>query len=199
MKIHISTTNDKLGHSIPSVNLPPVLTCRNDAPCMGKCYARKGRWLFKNVKNSLQSNLDAYREDPQYFFDYIAINTRLYRAFRWHSAGDIVDARYLEGMAYVAKKNPKTDYLCFTKKFDLVNAYVDAGNEIPENLHIVFSGWDSLFKVNNPHDFPTTWVAFKKKCNEHIPEGSIPCQGHCEQCLACWSLQKGQSVYFDEH
>ena len=199
MKIHISTTNDKLGRLIPSVNLPAGETCRPDAPCHKKCYAKKGHWLFKNVRQSLADNLAAYKADPKHYFDYIAANTRLARAFRWHSSGDIVDARYLKGMCDVARKNPKTDYLAFTKKFDLVNAYVEEGHRIPRNLSIVFSGWDGLFPVNNPHNFPTTWVMFKKAINSHIPDGSIPCKGKCEECLACWQLRKGQSVYFEEH
>lgn len=199
MKITISHNNSKLGKEIPSINLPPVLTCRSDAPCFGKCYARKGRFLFENVKNSMGDNLNAYREDPQRYFDYIAANSFLNRFFRWHSAGDIVDARYLEGMVEVATKNPDTHYLAFTKRFDIVNDFVDKGGNIPQNLHIVFSGWDKYFKVENPHDFPMTYVRFKKGDNSHIPEDAIPCKGKCYECVACWQLRKGQSIYFDEH
>lgn len=38
---YISLNNSKLGDFIPSVNLPPVKTCRPDAPCKGLCYARR--------------------------------------------------------------------------------------------------------------------------------------------------------------
>ena len=51
--INISTTNSKLGGTIPSINLPAGLTCRADAPCQKGCYAKKGNWIFKNVKESL--------------------------------------------------------------------------------------------------------------------------------------------------
>lgn len=197
--IHVSHTNTKLGAEIPSVNLPAGKTCRPDAPCFAKCYAKKGRWNFKNVRMSLADNLEAYEADPAFFFKYIAVMTRLSRFVRWHSSGDIVDARYLSGMCDVARENPETKYVAFTKKFNLVNAYVDEGNGIPENLHIVFSGWDENFEVPNPHNFPVAYVRLKGGRWDYIPEDAIPCGGKCDSCLACWQLRKGQTVYFDEH
>lgn len=195
---HISKTNSKLG-IIPSVNLPAGETCRPDAPCHKDCYAKRGHWKYKNVIQSLAENLAEYKRDPDYYFDDIANKTRFDRFFRWHSSGDIVDAAYFVGMCKVARKNKETKYLAFTKKFDIVNDYVDAGHRIPKNLTIVFSGWDADFKMQNPHNFPTTWVWFKNKINSHIPEGSMPCGGKCEECLACWQLRKGQSVFFKKH
>ena len=199
MAVHISHTNSKLGENIPSVNLPAGLTCRADAPCFRKCYAKHGHWLYKNVRESLEKNLKEYKENPSFYFECIANATRLVRAFRWHSSGDIVDDAYFVGMCKVARKNPKTDYLCFTKKFGIVNGYLAAGHKIPKNLTVVFSGWDADFKMENPYNLPTTWVWFKKQINNHIPQNSIPCAGKCEECLACWQLKKGQSVYFREH
>ena len=112
----VSNTNSKLGGQIYSINLPPVVTCRADAPCFKGCYACKGNWLFPNVKNSLQYNLEAYKSNPTLFFESVAAQTALVRFCRWHSSGDIVDMQYFEGMCKVARKNRETHYLCFTKK-----------------------------------------------------------------------------------
>lgn len=199
MKICISHNNSKLGTEIPSVSMPVGVTCRHDAPCFAKCYARKGHFNCKTVKEAYAGNLEAYKADPQFFFRYIGAMTRMSRFFRWHASGDIVDAQYLAGMVNVALQNPETKYLCFTKKFDIVNAYIDAGGTIPANLAIVFSGWNKEFHVDNPHNFPVTYVRFKKGDNSHIPEDAIPCGGKCYECVACWQLHKGQSIFFDEH
>lgn len=200
--VRISHTNSKLGASIPSVNLPPVITCRPDAPCFKGCYAQRGNFAFPHVKESLTNNLDAYKENPELYFQMIAEGSRLYMAFRWHSAGDIVDERYLQGMCQVARKNPNTKYLCFTKKYELINDYLSNNHKIPNNLTIIFSCWKD-FIPENPYNLPTTWVFFPKKGeNEHncmIPKDAIPCGGKCESCLACWQLKKGQSVYFKKH
>lgn len=198
----ISLTNSKLGDKIPSLNLPTTV-CRADAPCKKGCYAMKGNWLFKNVVTSLQSNLDHFLNDSEGFFNeiinYINNGDIIYKFFRWFSSGDIVNEKFLNGMVKVAKKCKQTKFLCFTKKFELVNQYLNV-SELPKNLKIVFSAWDKDFKVENPHNLPVTYINFKDPTkNADIPEFAIPCIGTCSSCKACWSLKKGQSVYFDQH
>lgn len=202
MKV-ISLTNAKLGAKIPSVNLP-VAVCRADAPCKEKgCYAKKGHWLYDNVQKKLAKNLKSFNDDSEKFFNDIIDDLNgdvIYKFMRWHSSGDIVNYKYLLGIIKVAKALPSTNFLCFTKKFMLVNSYLDLGNKIPKNLKFVFSAWDKNFEVPNPHNLPVTYVNFKDKTqNADIPEYAIPCVGSCEKCKACWSLKKGQSVVFNIH
>lgn len=203
MKVKISTTNSKLGAQIPSVNLPAIKTCRHDAPCKHLCYATKGNFTFPNVKESHVNNLACFVANPKkYFDDIIEYLSGLvsYRFFRWHSSGDIVNDEYLQGMMRVARKCKGVKFLCFTKKFELVNNYLASGQKIPNNLHIVFSAWNKEFNVPNPYDLPVTYVNFKDESqNPDIPVLAIPCTGDCPHCLACWSLKKGQSVVFNQH
>ena len=194
----VSNTNSKLGGQIYSINLPPVVTCRSDAPCFKGCYACKGNWLFPNVKNSLQHNLEAYKSNPTLFFESVAAQTALVRFCRWHSSGDIVDMQYFEGMCKVARKNKGTHYLCFTKKYEIVNEFLSKGKRIPKNLSIVFSAWSNWIP-ENPYNLPMTYVYGKEFNNELIPKDAIPCGGKCENCQACWTLKKGQHVYFLKH
>lgn len=202
--INISTTNSKLGGTIPSFNLPAGLTCRADAPCQKGCYAKKGNWVYSNVKQSVTDNLKAFIEEPENFFNAIINHLNnsdiCYKFFRWHSSGDIVNNEYLKGIIRVAESCPQTKFLCFTKKFHLVNLYIEFGGKIPKNLKIVFSAWDKNFKVDNPYNLPVTYVYFKDESrNADIPEFAIPCIGKCYECKACWSLEKGQSVVFHQH
>lgn len=204
--VHVSTTVSKLGPTIPTVNLPAIITCRKDAPCAksvangGGCYACKGHWLYPNVKKSLANNLKAYHENPKLYFDMIAQSFDMFKYARFHSSGDIVDEQYLAGMCRVARKCKGTQILAFTKKFELVNEYVSKNHRIPKNLHIVFSSWKG-FVPENPYNFPTTWVKFPHNdpMNELIPEDAIECSGACAKCVGCWNLGKGQSVYFKKH
>lgn len=194
----VSNTNSKLGGQIYSINLPAVVTCRPDAPYFKGCYARKGNWVFPNVKNSLDGNLEAYKNNPKLFFESIAAQTALVRFCRWHSSGDIVDMQYFEGMCRVARKNKATHYLCFTKKYEIVNEFLSNGKRIPKNLSIVFSAWDNWIP-ENPYSLPMTYVYAKDFNNDLIPKDAIPCGGKCENCQACWTLKKGQHVYFLKH
>lgn len=200
----ISITNSKLGGKIPSINLPPLITCIKDAPCSKLCYARKGNWNYENVKKSHRNNLEHFNKDAKDFFDniisYLNDDDVVFKFFRWHSSGDIVNLSYLIGMVRVAKECPQTKFLAFTKKFDLVNSYLSIYGELPKNLKIVYSAWNRDFKVENPYNLPVTYVSFKnEKENPQIPEFSIPCVGKCYECKACWSLERGQSVVFKQH
>lgn len=203
--MHISLANSKLGDKIPSLNLPAVVTCRCDAPCKKDCYACRGNWLYKNVQQSLKNNLQEFLNDSNKFFNdiinYFNNDDIVYKFMRWFSSGDIVNEKFFDGMVKVAKKCKDTKFLCFTKKYNIVNKFIANGGKIPKNLKIVFSGWNKDWnsKVDNPYNFPMTYVKFKDDSQNCIPEYAIPCVGSCANCKACWNLHNGQSVYFEKH
>lgn len=204
MNIKISTTNSKLGFQIPSISLAPQCSCRKDAPCAKGCYGKKGNFTYKQVQQSQQNNYNLYISNPKAYFNEIIsyLNDALisYKYFRWHTVGDIVDEKYFNGMIETAKKCKQVKFLCFTKKFDIVNNFIKNGGIIPKNLKIVYSAWNKSFKVDNPFNLPIAYVFFKKQeMNPEIPELAIPCGGHCPECLACWNLKNGQSVFFNQH
>lgn len=165
MQVKISTTNSKLSGQIPSVNLPPITTCRHNAPCSKTCYACKGNFTYPKVKSSLANNYAYYIKDSKAYFNDIIqqVNSPLtiYKFFRWHSSGDIVDYNYLCGMVKVAQKCKNTKFLAFTKKFEIVNEYLNVNEKLPNNLKIVFSAWDKDFKVENPHNLPVAYINLK--------------------------------------
>lgn len=199
MRLHVSFTS-KLGKAIPSISLPAGETCRPDAPCLDKCYARKGNFHLPSVKDALADNLAYWNESHAAFEMSVNDFVCLYRFIRWHASGDIPDGEYLKMMVRVAKQNPRTDFLCFTKKYELVNEYLEH-NPFPENLHMALSTWGN-FKPENPHSLPLAMIKFRSRKND-IPEDAIACPGFCETCCreggSCWELAPGQVVYFDEH
>lgn len=199
--ITISTQNSKLGQMIPTINLPAITTCRADAPCRKGCYACKGRFRFSTVQKSLEKNYSIYKKSAKAYFSQIQAYLTLmpYKYFRYHSSGDIVDINYLKGMIETANKCKKTIFLCFTKKFEIVNDYLANGGIIPKNLKIVFSNW-GIWTCNNPYNLPTTWVNFSKNgLDKNIPTKAKQCNGQCATCQMCWKLKQGQSVYFNFH
>lgn len=193
-RVKVSAANSKLG-AIPAINMPAVITCRPDAPCVKDCYACKGNFRFANVRAAHLNNLKAYQEDPEQFADDVAAATRLSTLARWHASGDIVDSRYLVTMCDVAQRNPGTRYLAFTKKFQLVNDYINGGGVIPANLRIVFSAWPGL-ELDNPHGLPVAYVDLP---GADVPADAIPCAGKCPDCGACWYLPDGGAVVFHKH
>lgn len=199
--VHISCSVSKLGANIPSVNLPVGVTCRPDAPCFKKCYARRGRFCFQRNREYLENNLKIWNRAPEQFEYEIGASAFFHRYFRWHSSGDIPDVRYLEMMVRVAGSRPDTRFLAFTKKYEMVNAHIDAHGALPGNLVVVLSVWGN-FVPENPHNLPTAHIRFKRGEVE-IPENARQCPSYCGDCISsgmsCWDLKAGEAVIFDEH
>ena len=199
----ISKSNIKLG-MIPSVSLPPIVTCSPLACkfCGKKCYARKMCKLRRSVKESYENNLDILLNDKEKFWREVSGSIALTTYFRFFVSGDIYDKDFLENMVLCAKKNKHCNILCFTKKYFLVNEYLEH-HRLPKNLNIVFSAWKGL-EMPNPYKLPTAEVMYKDGTST-AEEGKkyIYCSGNCSECISenrsCWNLKKGEGVIFAEH
>lgn len=197
--ISISNGNIKMG-AIPSVSLPSIITCRQ-CDCQKKCYAAKIERLRPSVRKAYGKNLFILKDDPDAYWREVEAAIMMSRFFRFHVSGDIPDMSYLVRMVGVASRQPHCQILCFTKKFELVNEFLDSGAVLPENLHVIFSGWKGLDMVN-PHKLPEAHVKYKDGTTTARPD-AIPCSGNCADCArtdgGCWTLQRGQQVVFNEH
>lgn len=199
--VHISHVS-KLGDMIPCVNLLPSCSCRPDAPCVSRCYARKGRFRFKNVVSLMEKNFRIYREDPAFFEREVMIAASAAKYFRWHSAGDIPDEAYFAMMVRIAERIPDTRFLCFTKQYHIINQFLLSGGVIPANLTVIFSLWNRFGEDQNPFQMPTAHIQFRDR-SAFVPHHARECSGFCGDCVAsrqsCWDLQRGEAVYFNEH
>ena len=197
--VKISRGNSKLGQ-IPSVSLPSVVTCRECA-CQSKCYARKLERLRPAVRNAYQHNLDVLNNDPNTFWREVEASIMMSRFFRFHVSGDIPNADYLANMVAIASRNPHCEILCFTKRFEMVNEFLEKDGIIPENLHLIFSGWIGL-EMNNPYQLPEAHVRYRNGFTT-ARKDAVHCNGNCSECAltdgGCWVLKKGEQVVFDEH
>ena len=197
--VKISKGNSKLG-AIPSVSLPSIKTCRNCA-CQEKCYAQKLERLRPAVRNAYQHNLEVWLKDPETYWREVEASIMMSRFFRFHVSGDIPSFKYLVNMVAIAKRQPHCEILCFTKKYNLVNEFIEQGGELPSNLHMIFSGWVGL-EMANPFSLPEAHVRYRDGSTT-AREDAIECSGNCTECAltegGCWNLQKGQQVIFNEH
>ena len=198
-RVSISAGNRKMG-AIPSVSLPPIITCPNCKECAKKCYAAKMCRIYPSVKKAYDNNLDILRRNPVAFWTQVKAAASMTRYFRFHVSGDIINRAYFENiMVATAQALPATRFLAFTKNYKAVNDYLNDGNEIPENLKIIFSEWGDM-EINNPHKLPTAAVIFKGQ--QPRPEWKI-CGGNCAECacqgVGCWEIKSGETIAFYEH
>jgi hypothetical protein len=198
VKISISYGNSKMG-KIPSVSLPPVVTCQSGCTCAKKCYAVKLCRIYKNVKQAYDRNLDIFYSNPVEYWKQINDVLSVSRFFRYHVSGDIVSYDYFAKVVESALNNPNCDILMFTKKYYIVNSYIFNHGTLPKNLHVIFSEWDGMF-LENPYNLPVSRVIFR---GNETPENANICTGNCLECAKnnrnCWNMKNGESVYFHEH
>lgn len=197
--VSISHGNSKMGH-IASVSLPSIVTCRA-CKCHEKCYARKLERIRPTVAAAYKRNLDILTSDPDTYWREVEAAIMTSRFFRFHVSGDIPNYGYFESMVDIAWRNPHCQILCFTKKYDIVNEFMDRGGIVPKNLHIIFSGWVDLEMVN-PYSFPEAHVKYRDGSTT-ARDDAQECGGNCSECASvdsgCWSLGPGQQVVFHEH
>ena len=204
-KVRISAANSKMGNVV-SVSLLPFLTCPGCCAetCGGKCYAAKLANLRPAVVKSYAINTALVLYQPKLYWAQVNAAIAGSRFFRFHVSGDIINKAYFHHMVDCAANNPHCDILVFTKRYDVVNAWIAAGNEIPANMHILFSGWDNL-QPENPHKLPETNIIPKNESSAwwDLDDTFHVCGGNCFNCAVggagCWNAKHGETILFPLH
>ena len=201
LHVFISSGNRKTGFSVPSVSLIPVADCGNCSSCSRLCYDLRNDCIYKGVTDTRAKNSAIAHNDRRRYFMEISGACKAFRFFRWHIGGDILDLAYLHGVINVALENPHCKFLIFTKRYNLVNSYLQDGGEIPANLQVIFSAWPGA-NMENPYNMPVSSPLFVD--GSHAAGSDvINCPGDCSNCAVmgsgCWTLKNGQGVIFAAH
>lgn len=199
MSVSISKGNEKMG-AIQSVSLPSGLTCI-ECECNKKCYARRLERRRKSVREAYRNNLTILTTEPDTYWREVEAAVMLSRYFRFHVSGDIPDSMYFAHMVDIACRNGHCEILCFTKKYSIVNKFLDSGGKLPKNLHMIFSAWVGL-EMDNPFNLPEAHVRYRDGTTT-ASKTAKECNGNCTECAVtdggCWSLKNGEQVVFNEH
>lgn len=200
--------NSKCTKYCATVNMPALISCPADAPCRKGCYATSGNYffdaaMFRNIRNYLWaiSDIDGFFQQIE---DELteADNLRPWRWFRWHESGDILNYDYFCHMVEIARKFKNVNFMAYTKKYALVNRWIDENGNLPKNLTVIFSVWGIYGLGINKHNLPVAYVKdISEDGNAVIPKSAMGCTaGNCAACgFQCWKLRKRQSVAFDKH
>ena len=198
--VSISKGNVKMG-VVPSVSLLPFLTCPGVCKdtCGKICYAAKIANLRNSVLTSYARNTALLMLKPDLYWTGVEYAIMGSRFFRFHVSGDIPRADYFEKVVEISRKNAHCQILIFTKRYDIVNEWISQNGDLPDNLHVLFSGWEDL-QPDNPHNLPETNIYDKK---EEPKAEWLLCGGNCFECgcrgLGCWQAKKGDVIAFQKH
>ena len=200
LTVKFSGGNTKMG-AVQSVSTLPFITCPSCCKdtCGAKCYAAKLANLRPNVLANYAINTALAIHRPDLYWNHINDFVKGCRFFRFHVSGDILNYAYFLHMVDVAKNNPYCEILCFTKRYAVVNQYINDCGDLPANLHVLFSGWQGL-TPDNPHGIPETNVF---TCEADFNDDWKVCGGNCFNCacrgVGCWQAQKGDTIAFKMH
>ena len=162
-----------------------------------KCYALKGRYLFKNVREALERRFESLT-DPRWIDAMVfLINTRKLTYFRWHDAGDLQGVWHLSNIAKVAEKTPNCRHWLPTREMRTVGEYLEE-NKRPDNLNIRLSAMS--FDKRAPEGFARkrglTVSGASASGSHNCP---APTQGNsCGDCRACWDVDTF-SISYKQH
>ena len=147
--------------------------------CAG-CYAMKGRYRFKNVKDALNRRLNSLTH-PQWVEAMTVLVSHYSRAvpfFRWHDSGDLQGADHLKNIFEVCNATKQVQHWMPTREAKLLT-YLQP-EVVPKNLIIRMS---SHMIDQKPVKF-WPWTST-------VSTGSFTCpaskQGNeCKSCRNCW-------------
>lgn len=218
MEISLAKGNSKLGKGVYALNLMPgskplstkdkgqltnvTGTCAGCCDgCENYCYAVKDARRFHNtVIPSVGKNTEIMRHDMDKGFKQVKekLIENKAKVLRWHSSGEIMNYNYLLHMVKLAVELPDVQFYFYTKRFGLIEKYLNECGDLPENLVCNISEWKgntegyNLEGLNRFVYDDGTDPEMEKLV--HCP--AVDKKGHktgvtCGQCKRCFSGNKG--------
>lgn len=208
--------NGKLG-KIWNFSIPAHHTCPGEtSACASVCYASKGWFKAKNVKNLYTANLDETKKSSfaDKMVNEIARNSA--DLVRVHVAGDFYSADYISKWTEVARRCPDTKFFAYTRSWRLP-ALISPLEELAQmpNFYLWLSCDRDTHELHGrPPRIADSKIAFMQiTTDEHVPpysdlvfrvnrkgtvkfingvfvcphENGSPVKLNCTSCKQCWS------------
>ena len=110
------------------------LTCPMADSCVKFCYAKKGAYIWSNVKPAFEKRYQLTRTDQ--FVD--AMNAEIAKKkpdyVRVHDSGDYYSPAYLKKWIHIAINNPSVRFYSYTNMVKMI-----LNTSLPSNYDIIFS------------------------------------------------------------
>lgn len=136
----LKKTSKELGLRVFNFGIPAYksasgkLTCPMADGCIKFCYAKKGAYIWSNVKPAFENRYELSKTDD--FVD--AMNAEIKRKkpdyIRVHDSGDYYSKAYLKKWLQIANDNPEVKFYSYT---NMVQMFLDT--QLPDNYDVIFS------------------------------------------------------------
>jgi hypothetical protein len=151
--------------------------------CHG-CYALKGNYQFKNVKQAHERRYQFMIQSPGDWEDAMVEAIGKQKYFRWHDSGDVQSVGLLLALFRVCERTPKTKHWLPSREYKFIERALNV-QECPTNLVIRASA--HMIDAAPPRGFSNTSTVHKdaephgKACHAYTRGGE------CGLCRACWN------------
>ena len=136
----LKRTSRELGLRVFNFGIPAYktasgkLTCPMAKECVKFCYARKGAYIWSNVKPAFEKRYELTKTK-----EFIpAMNAEIKRKnanyVRIHDSGDMYSKAYLEKWLEIARSNPDVRFYTYTNMVKMLKEV-----QLPENFDVIFS------------------------------------------------------------
>ena len=136
----LKKTSKKLGLRVFNFGIPAYksasgkLTCPMADSCVKFCYAKKGAYIWSNVKPAFEKRYQLSKTDK--FVE--AMNAEIRKKkpdyVRVHDSGDYYSRAYLKKWIDIANSNPNVRFYSYTNMVDMM-----LKTSLPNNYDIIFS------------------------------------------------------------
>ena len=136
----LKKTSKELGLRVFNFGIPAYksasgkLTCPMADSCVKFCYAKKGAYIWSNVKPAFEKRYKLSKTDM--FVD--AMNAEIRKKkpdyVRVHDSGDYYSRAYLKKWIDIANSNPNVRFYSYTNMIDMM-----LKTSLPDNYDIIFS------------------------------------------------------------
>ncbi len=152
--------------------------------CHG-CYALKGMYSFKNVKNAL--NRRAMALDNPKWVEAMTLLLSKMPFFRWHDSGDLQSVKHLGMIVSVCFATPKCKHWLPTREYGFVKEYLSK-YRFPPNLCVRLSGL--MIDGKAPYAFAESLGVQVSEVADSKLVATCPApktDNKCKDCRMCWN------------
>ena len=160
------------------------------------CYAMKGMYRFKNVKEAHAKRLTGLYH-PQFVEAFIFVLSEKYRRsrvketrFRWHDSGDLQDLEHLTKINTIASRTLFLQHWLPTREFGIVKEWL---KENPQGFSSNLTVRLSAVMIGDTFKARTMGLPFSTVgvTDNTVEQCKAPQQdGKCLSCNACWDKSK---------
>ena len=136
----LKKTSKLMGVKVVNFGLPAYksITGRVICPmadgCIKFCYARKGAYIWGNVKPAFEKRYELSKTDDFISAIHAEIQRKKPKFVRVHDSGDYYSREYLAKWFQIAKQNPQVNFYSYTNMIDMIKKA-----DIPSNYDFIFS------------------------------------------------------------